>query len=86
MSKTKLKQNPLRQTRIAQRLSLQDVGRHYRDGVTRERIRQIESSPIVRTETAEAYLEAVGAAARERDHLDVIRKRVVAEVNAESSR
>lgn len=86
MSKKRLKQNPLRQTRIAQELSLSDVGRHYRNGVTRERIRQIESSPIVRPETAGAYLEAVRAAVRERDRLNVIRKRVVAEVDAESSR
>lgn len=85
MSKRKSTQNPLRRHRIAKGLSLLDVGRHFRGGVTRERIRQIESLLQVRSETVEAYLAAVSEAVRERERLKAICKRVAAEVDAEVS-
>lgn len=60
----------LRRRRLAAGISLQAVASRFARGVTRERIRQVESARRVRPETLSAYEHALAAAIRQRDAIE----------------
>ena len=60
------KHNFLRKLRVsAKHFSLDDIGRHYRGGVTKQRIGQLEALKCVSPEVERDYRAAVAAAVQE---------------------